>query len=392
MSRLSTCILLSLALMACNQRAESQDPELTQRAQARTESGAGGASSLDALSQDIMQSRRTAITNAVEIATPAVVSVNVTGVRQVRYRDPFSLNDPFFEYFFGRRRSQTIEQEVHSVGSGFVVSPDGYIVTNHHVVQYATDIVVAFPDGSKLPGEMIGTDEISDIALIKVEAEEPLASLKLAMAETPIVGEWVIALGNPFGLFEASDPTVTVGVVSAVGRDFQPQENRFYRDMIQTDAAINQGNSGGPLVNALGEVIGVNTFIYSRGGGSDGIGFAVPADKVSRIIDELRTNGEVDRSIYTGLVVKGVSRRVALALDLQSTAGVLVDRVDPDSPASDAGFEPYDVIVGINEDATPDVNTARLLLKEYRPGEEIELTIVRRGETKKLPMKLGKRS
>ena len=197
------------------------------------------------------------------------------------------------------------------------------------MIQFATEIVVAFPDGTKLDGEIVGSDEISDIALIKVDASEPLHSLKLASSDTPIVGEWVIALGNPFGLFEASDPSVTVGVVSAVGRDFQPQENHLYRDMIQTDAAINQGNSGGPLVNAVGEVIGVNTFIYSRGGGSDGIGFAVPAEKVSRIVDELRTNGSVDRSIYTGLVVKSVSKRVALALQLPSTDGVLVDRVDP---------------------------------------------------------------
>ena len=162
--------------------------------------------------------------------------------------------------------------------------------------------------------------------------------------------------------------------------------------MIQTDAAINQGNSGGPLVNALGQVIGVNTFIYSRGGGSDGIGFAVPSEKVSRIIEELRINGEVDRSIYTGLVVKTVSQRVAMALDLPDTRGVLVDKVDPDSPAEEAGFEPYDVIVAINGDATPDINTARLLLKEFRPGERIELTVVRNGDSERLSMKLGRQS
>ena len=321
------------------------------------------------------------------------MSVNVTGVRQVQYRDPFSgMNDPFFDYFFGRNRSRVVEQEVHSVGSGFVISPDGYIVSNHHVVKNATKIVVAFPDGTKRPGKIVGMDEIGDIALIKVESETPLPSLKLATSETPIVGEWVIALGNPFGLFEASDPSVTVGVVSAVGRDFQPQDNHLYRDMIQTDAAINQGNSGGPLVNAVGEVIGVNTFIFSQGGGSDGLGFAVPADKVSRIVEELRTNGSVDRSIYTGLVVKSVSRRVALALDLTSTDGVLVDRVDPDSPAEDSGFEPYDVIVAINDDATPSLNTARLLLNQFRPGEQIELTVIRGGQSKKLSMKLGRRS
>lgn len=393
-TKLGAVILLSIGLTACNQRAESQQQTDPMDEPVTTVDDRESVLNDHAdLAVEIGRSRRTAITRAVEAATPAVVSVNVTGVRQVRYRDPFSgFNDPFFDYFFGRNRSRIIEQEIHSVGSGFVLSPDGYIVTNHHVVQYATDIVVAFPDGTKLPGELVGSDEISDIALVKVEADEPLPSLSLATGDSPIVGEWVIALGNPFGLFEAAEPSVTVGVVSAIGRDFQPRENRLYRDMIQTDAAINQGNSGGPLVNALGEVIGVNTFIYSRGGGSDGIGFAVPADKVARIIEELRANGVVDRSIYTGLVVKGVSRRVALALDLPSTEGVLVDRVDPDSPADGAGFEPYDVIVAINDDATPDVNTARLLLKDFRPGEQIDLTVIRRGESRKLVMKLGKRS
>jgi len=390
MNRFSTGILISLALMACNQPAESQKSQESQ--ESPTTGAAVAVESLNIAGQ-ISLSRQTAITRAVEIATPAVVSVNVTGVRQVQYRNPFSgMNDPFFDYFFGRNRSRVVEQEVHSVGSGFVISPDGYLVTNHHVVQFATKIVVAFPDGTKLEGKIVGLDEISDIALIKVEADEPLQSLKLATAETPIVGEWVIALGNPFGLFEASDPSVTVGVVSAVGRDFQPQENHLYRNMIQTDAAINQGNSGGPLVNALGEVIGVNTFIYSRGGGSDGIGFAVPADKVSRIVEELRANGVVDRSIYTGLVVKSVSRRVARALNLPSTEGVLVDRVDPDSPADEANFEPYDVIVAINSDATPNLNTARLLLNQFRPGERIELTVIRDGQSKILSMKLGRQS
>lgn len=342
--------------------------------------------------ESISSSRQTAITRAVQAATPAIVSINVTGIQQLEYRDPFSgINDPFFDYFFGRRRSRIIEREVHSVGSGFVVSEDGYIVTNDHVAGNATEIIVAFPDGTERQGTLIGTDAISDIALIKVDTEDALPFLSFDEGEVPIVGEWVIALGNPFGLFEASEPTVTVGVVSAVGRDFEPLQGRFYRDMVQTDAAINQGNSGGPLVNALGEVIGVNTFIYSRGGGSDGIGFAVPSSKVTRIINELRLNGVVDRSIYTGLVVKGVSPRIASALGLEEASGVLVDRVDPDSPAQDSGFKPYDVIIAINADATMDLGDARALLNEYRPGETIELTVVRNRSRIKLRMKLGRR-
>ena len=183
----------------------------------------------------------------VETASPAVVSINV--IEQVRYQDPF-FSDPLFEYFFGR---QQLEQEVENLGSGFVISPDGYIITNDHVAGNATRITVAFPDSKTLEGALIGSDPVSDIALIKVEPEGPLPYLAFELEENAFAGEWVIALGNPFGLFEAAQPTVTVGVVSAVGRNLESAgDGRVYRDMIQTDAAINRGNSGGPLVNAVG--------------------------------------------------------------------------------------------------------------------------------------------
>lgn len=385
MKRYPVPVLLVVAVMACNQSAQSQQ-SFEQEGQPQRVVVA----SRDSVADAIMNSRRTALTRAVEAVAPAVVSVNVTGVQHLEYRDPFS--DPFFDYFFGRRRSRIVEREIHMVGSGFVISPDGYVVTNDHVAGNATEIIVAFPDGTTRKATLVGSDPVSDISLIKVDADDKLAYLAFAHDETPIVGEWVIALGNPFGLFEAADPSVTVGVVSAIGRDFQPREGRIYRNMIQTDAAINQGNSGGPLVNALGEVIGVNTFIYSRGGGSDGIGFAVPAEKVSRIVDELRQSGKVDRSIYTGLVVKQVSERVARALGLSNTQGVLVDRVDPGSPAEKAEFKPYDIIVAINDDAATDLENARALLSEFRPGESIRFSVVRDGKTIQLTMKLGRSS
>jgi serine protease Do len=385
MMRFPLPLLLILALVACNENARSQQsleqPGKAQRVVVDESESPG---------DSIASSRQTAITRAVEVVAPAVVSVNVTGVQQLEYRDPFS--DPFFEYFFGRRRSRIVEREIHSVGSGFVISPDGFIVTNDHVAGDATEIIVAFPDGSTRKAELVGSDPVSDVTLIKVETEEELPYLAFADEEAPLVGEWVIALGNPFGLFEAAEPSVTVGVVSAVGRDFRPREGRLYRNMIQTDAAINQGNSGGPLVNALGEVIGVNTFIYSRGGGSDGIGFAVPAEKVARIVEELRMSGTVDRSIYTGLVVKQVSARVARALGLRNTQGVLVDRVDPGSPAEEAEFRPYDVIVAINGDPATDLANARALLSEFRPGERIKFSVVRDRAIIELSMKLGRSS
>ena len=335
----------------------------------------------------IETSRRTAITRAVKTASPAVVSINV--IEQVQYQDPF-FSDPWFEYFFGRRR---LEQEVENLGSGFVVSSDGYIVTNDHVAGNASRITVAFPDGKALEGELVGSDPVSDIALIKVEPPEPLPYLAFELDEEAFPGEWVIALGNPFGLFEAAQPTVTVGVVSASDRNLEStRDGRVYRDMIQTDAAINRGNSGGPLVNALGKVIGVNTAIYSRTGGSIGIGFAVPARKAQRILDELREHGRVDRAFYTGLYVSEISPGVAQALGMASEEGVLVRDVDLDSPAAEAGFEPYDVIVSMEGDSIDGHEDLSGKMQDYRPGDEVRFGVLRNGSLREVTMRIGRQS
>ena len=390
MPRLSVLVFLVAASLGCNQDAQSQ----------RTDGGAlqsvaQSDTTVERANESIYNSRQTAITRAVESASPAVVSVNVTQVQQVRYRDPFSgFSDPWFEYFFGRRqRERVMEREVQNLGSGFVISPDGYIVTNDHVAGNATEITVAFPDGKQLPGRLIGSDPVSDIALVKVDPEEDLPHLSFSDGGGSIVGEWVIALGNPFGLFEAAEPTVTVGVVSATGRDLEStQDGRVYRDMIQTDAAINRGNSGGPLVNAVGEVIGVNSAIYSQTGGSVGIGFAVPSEKVVRIIEELRENGSVDRSLYTGLRVSTVDARIARALDLDAVRGVLVRDVDPGSPAEDAGFAPYDVIVSVEGEAIGDHTDVAARLYDFRPGDRITFGVIRDGDMRDISMRLGRQS
>ena len=375
--------LALLIAVGCRQPAQSQEIPPGAPPPQRVEPPVPGV-----LTDEIYAQRQTAITRAVEHVAPAVVSINVIEVRQVRVRDPFA-GDPFYEYFFGQRRSQVREQQVQGVGSGFVISPDGYIVTNDHVAGNAAKITVSFPDGRELPAELVGTDPESDVALVKVEPEEPLPYLAFTESEDLFVGEWAIALGNPFGLFEAAEPTVTVGVISAVGRDFAPQEGRVFRDMIQTDAAINRGNSGGPLVNALGEVIGVNTFIFSQSGGSVGIGFATPAWRVQRIVEELRTTGRVARPAPPGLNVRALNPRAARMLDLEADEGLLVISVDPGSPAEAAGIQPYDVILAVDGQRTPDSATASALLRSRRPGETVQLLVLRDGREREIAMRLS---
>lgn len=375
--------LLLLVFAGCRQPAQSQIVPEDAPPPRRVETLPDGQ-----LDDAIRRGRQTAITRAVEAAAPAVVSINVIEVQQVRIRDPFA-GDPFFEYFFGRRRDQIRERQVQGLGSGFVVSPDGYIVTNDHVAGNASVITVSFPDGSEREGRLVGTDPESDLALIKVETDSPLPYLALAAGEEVYVGEWAIALGNPFGLFQAAEPTVTVGVISAVGRDFPVQEGRVFRDMIQTDAAINRGNSGGPLVNALGEVIGVNTFIFSPSGGTVGLGFAVPAWRARRIIEELQATGQIARPAPPGLTVRPINPRVAQMLELDVSEGLLVINVEPNSPASRAGVQPYDVILAIDGQRVTDAGTAGALLRSFRPGESISLTLIRDGERRQAQMTLA---
>ncbi len=386
--RLLGCMLLLLSTFGCKHNALSQAvPEQDAAAEETTAEDSESVLRAGAVQAEIEASRQTAITRAVETASPAVVSVNV--IEQVRYQDPF-FSDPLFEYFFGR---QELEQEVENLGSGFVISPDGYIVTNDHVAGNATRITVAFPDGKALEGVLIGSDPVSDIALIKVDPQNPLPHLAFELEENAFAGEWVIALGNPFGLFEAAQPTVTVGVVSAVERNLEsPGDGRVYRDMIQTDAAINRGNSGGPLVNAVGKVIGVNTAIYSRTGGSIGIGFAVPAYKVQRIVDELREHGRVDRAFYTGLYVSEVSRDIAQALGMMSEQGVLVRDIDRDSPADEAGFEPYDVIVSMEGETIQGHEDLSGKMQDYRPGDQVRFGVFRNGSIQQVTMRIGRQS
>lgn len=340
----------------------------------------------DSLGEVIGGSRRNAITKTVAMVSPAVVGINVTEVRQYRYRSPWG-DDPFFRQFFGDR---TYTERVQGLGSGFLISPDGFIVTNDHVAGNAKEITVTLTNGEKYKAELIGTDQVADIALLKIEGKS-LPYIRLGNSDDVIIGEWVIAFGNPFGLFDISDkPTVTVGVVSATKMNLRAEEGRVYRGMIQTDAAINSGNSGGPLVNSLGDVIAVNAVIYTPNQGSIGLGFAIPINRVKNVIAELKKNGKVEREFWTGLEIQTVDERVARYFGLESAQGVIVSDVKKNSPAERAGFRVGDIITAANGEKIADGAALMSAVEDAKTGDTVNLTVIRDRKTMELKMKLEK--
>ncbi|MBL7033034.1 MAG: trypsin-like peptidase domain-containing protein [Candidatus Delongbacteria bacterium] len=335
--------------------------------------------------------RANSITNAVTMVEGAIVGINVIQLQRYVSRSPFS-RDPFFRNFFPDR---VIERPVENLGSGFLISPDGYLITNEHVIHNATQVVVTLPDSREYVAELKGADFAADVALLKIDAED-LPYIRFGDSDQLLMGEWVIALGNPYGLFAVNDkPAVTVGVVSAVERDFGKQRNqRIYKDMIQTDAAINPGNSGGPLVNALGELVGMNTMIYSESGGSIGIGFAIPANRLRRVVEDLRRYGEVQRNYWTGIYVQDMNRLIALSLDYSGVGGAIITEIDPGSPGEEAGLEVSDIITGINDKTVQSSREIEqyLLSEDLRVGDEMEFTVYRNGKTHRHTVILEKRN
>jgi serine protease Do len=335
---------------------------------------------LHQVNTNITDSRENAITRAVREVSASVVGINVTEIRE--FRDPFSDffgNDPFFRQFFGDR---SYKQEVHGLGSGFIVSEDGYIITNDHVIGNATKVVVSLTNGEHLDAEIIGKDLASDIAVLKVN-KNGLPYVRLGNSDQVIIGEWVIALGNPFGLFEVNQkPTVTVGVISATGMKLSAGGNRFYRNMIQTDAAINSGNSGGPLINGLGEVIGMNTLIYTGNtlsGGNIGLGFAIPINKVRNIFEELKANGKIDRNYDIGIRVQTVDANIAAYFKLKNVSGVIVVSVDKNSGGDKAGIQPEDVITELNGEKISNDYDFWGIISDLKKGDQLKMKILRKG-------------
>ena len=337
----------------------------------------------------IHSSRETAITRAVERVSDAVVGINVLSIREYR-RSIFDI-DPFFRQFFP---FEPYRKAVKSLGSGFIIDKEGHVITNEHVVGNAVEITVTLTDGTQHEAELVGSDFISDIALLKIKDPGDLKPVTFGNSDDLLIGEWVIALGNPFGLFEISTkPIVTVGVVSAVDQDFGRVQHRVYKDMIQTDAAINQGNSGGPLVNALGEVIGMNTFIYSgEGGGSIGVGFAIPANRILKIVEELKRYGRVDRSFKTGIEVDDLSPLVARFLGLRSTRGAIITNIERGSAAERAGLRVGDVILKVNGKPIARSRDIFEIIEDMdiRGGDILEFTIYREGKLYTVPVKVEK--
>jgi len=334
---------------------------------------------------EISNSRHTAITRAIEKVGPAVASINVEqNLSSVSF-------DPFFGFMFPRE-----VYPMKTSGSGVIISPDGFLMTNHHVIENADKVTVTLSGGEEYQAEIIGSDETSDLALLKLNGSGfPYAELD--DSDDLIIGEWVIALGNPFELFSVSNkPSASIGIISATDMDFGMQQSgKVFQDMIQTDAAINPGNSGGPLVNSLGKVIGVNTFIYRESEinrGSVGIGFAIPINNAKRIAKELKMTGEVDRRVYTGLHVQPLNKKVAKYLNAPFMKGVVILDISKSSPADRSGLERGDIILTFNGIDVNEPRDIRRLIYEndIRAGDVVKLKIFRNGKYKKIKMKLAK--
>jgi serine protease Do len=336
--------------------------------------------------ENINQVRQTAITRAIDKVSNTIVGINVEEVREVR--DPF-MNDPFFQQFFGQQGPQ--RQTVRGLGSGFIISEDGYIVTNDHVAGNATKISVTLTTGETIEAKLIGSDAVSDVALLKIN-KSGLPYVKFGNSDNSIIGEWVIALGNPFGLFEINDkPTVTVGVISALNMKVTADQNRSYKDMIQTDASINAGNSGGPLINADGEVIGMNTIIYTGGNfsqGSIGVGFSISINRVNKTLEELKSKGKIERNYNVGFRIQGIDDQIAKYLGLKNRDGVVVTQVQKGSSSDDAGLKPEDVIISVNGIKIRNEQDLITEVNDLRVGDLLKMKIVRGGSDKEIEMKL----
>jgi serine protease Do len=361
-------LILALVLVGCRERhaptpsSAASAPAPLNRTTSAAQATAAPAATVPADTQaGVTNSRRTALVAAVERASRAVVSINVTSRQQTPPSSPW-------DFFFVPQGARVVQ----GYGTGFVIRPDGIILTNQHVVANAQQVVVTLTDGSDVRAKVLGEDPLTDIAVLRVE-RQGLAVVTTGRSTDLMIGEWVVALGNPYAyLLGNAEPTVTVGVVSATGRNILPTNDQtgLYLDMIQTDAAINPGNSGGPLTNALGEVVGINSSIFSNSGGSVGLGFAIPIERALRVADEIIKNGAVRRA-WVGLDVEGA----AAMRNWKSQGGVVVARVTPDGPAARAGLRTGDVLVQANGRRLRNYLDWEAVKLDLHVGDAVELSV-----------------
>ena len=354
--------------------------------------------SLDASTEPAAEDRRPVktIVNLVKAVSPAVVNITTKGeTRPARWSQPFThpwpeawrkfFEDPFSNPGpFANPGPPSAPRRTESFGSGVVIDSKGLILTNHHVVagRKNTTIKVTLPDGNEFEGKIIGTDEKTDVALIRINAGYELPTVPLGNSDRLEIGEGVLAIGNPFGL----DGTVTAGIVSAKGRRIGSSP---YDNFIQTDASINPGNSGGPLINHRGEVVGVNTAIYSRGGGNVGIGFAIPINLVKELLPQLQNEGEVTRG-WLGIGYQRMTPLLAESLGVKESGGALVSKVLPDTPAKEAGFKAGDVIVEFDRIPVKQARDLPMIVARTPVGKEVGVKVLRDGGEKTLMVRIGK--
>ncbi|MFZ5579967.1 MAG: Do family serine endopeptidase [Pseudomonadota bacterium] len=316
----------------------------------------------------------------VERNAPSVVNISTTvrgddslGASASPFPEGSSLGE-LFEHFFGAPEGEgrgQDEPQDGSLGSGFILDREGYILTNQHVIADAEQIIVRLSDRRELVASVVGQDASSDIALLKVDAQD-LPNVRLGSVDKLKVGEWVLAIGTPFGF----DHSVTAGIVSAKGRGIPNDDNQTYVPFIQTDVAINPGNSGGPLFNMRGEVVGINAQIYTESGGYMGLSFAIPIDMALDVAEQLKKHGHVSRG-FLGVQVQDIDRDLAAAFGLDRPVGALVVRVLPDTPAERAGLLPGDVILEVNGDSLTDASSLPMLIGQLQPGDEAKVIVAR---------------
>ncbi|MFW6115403.1 MAG: DegQ family serine endoprotease, partial [Thermodesulfobacteriota bacterium] len=317
------------------------------------------------------------------------VAVNISSTKVVRPMNRFFqfpekefkdfFGEDFFKHFFGEIPQEEMRQR--SLGSGLVISEDGYILTNNHVVAEAEEIVVTFTEQKQYDAEIIGRDQKTDIALIKINVDRPISAAKLGDSDALKVGDWVVAVGNPFGLGN----TVTAGIVSAKGRVIGAGP---YDDFIQTDASINPGNSGGPLFNLDGEVVGINTAIFTQTGGNIGIGFAIPINMARSVMEQLKEKGRVTRG-WLGVTIQKVTDEIKDKFDLKSTEGALVAEVMEGSPAEKAEIRRGDVIIRFDGKKVKEMNALPPMVAQTPVGKEAEVVVIRGGEEKRLAVEIA---